>query len=77
MDIHKGLRACLLLLLVLTLVFGMIPAAKADKVSDAKEKLDALQEEKDALDADISDLQSQLSDNLEHMELCLADKILT
>lgn len=68
MDIHKGLRACLAMLLVLVLVFGTVPAAKADKVSDAKEKLDALQEEKDALDADISDLQSQLSDNLEHME---------
>lgn len=68
MDVHKGLRACLVLFLTLVLVLGMNPAAQADKVSDAKEKLDALQEEKDTLDADISDLQSQLSNNLEHME---------
>ena len=68
MDIHKGLRACLILVLTLALVLGMVPAADADRVSDAKEKLDALQEEKDTLDADISDLQSQLSNNLEHME---------
>ena len=68
MDVHRGLRIWLTVLLVLTLVFGMIPAVQADRVSEAKEKLDALQEEKDTLDADISDLQSQLSDNLEHME---------
>lgn len=55
-------------LLVLTMLFAAIPSVKADKVSEAKEKLEALQEEKDVIDEQIAQLQSQLSDNLDQME---------
>ena len=56
MDARKALRPWVALLLILTLLVGMVPAAAADKVSDAKEKLDALQEEKDAIDEKIEQL---------------------
>lgn len=74
MDTHRALRPWVALLLILTLLVGMIPAVAADKVSEAKEKLDALQEEKDAIDGKIAELQDQLSDNLSQMEDIVAQK---
>ena len=74
MDRRKLLRSCLALLLAVLLVAGVVPAASADKVTDAKEKLDALQEESDALDEEIAGIREQLSENLSQMEDIVAQK---
>ncbi len=74
MDVHRVIRSCLVGLLTLSLVLGLIPTAKADAVSEAKDKLDTLQQEKAALDDEISGLQSQLSDNLNQIEDMVAQK---
>ena len=59
---------------MLILVAGMIPAALADRVSEAKEKLDALESEQSEIDAQIAELRAQLSDNLDQMEDIVAQK---
>ena len=45
MDIHRALKRWLAWLLVLALCAGLAPTVAADKVSDAKDKLDELQKE--------------------------------
>ena len=68
---YRAFFACVL---AAALLVGMIPTAAADKVSEAKEALDALQEEKDAIDEQIDGLQEQLSENLSRLEDIAAQK---
>lgn len=74
MDVHRVIKPCLCVLLALLLVVGMIPAASADKLTEAKEKLESLQEEKDAIDDEIAALQAQMSENVSQMEDIVAQK---
>lgn len=62
------------MVLAASLLVGMIPTVWADEVSEAKEALEALQEEKDAIDGKIDDLQAQLSENLSRLEDIAAQK---
>ena len=74
MDVHRVVRSCLAGLLVVVLLFGTFPTVWADRVTEAKDKLDSLQQQKDDIDGQISGLQSQLSDNLDRMEDIVAQK---
>ena len=74
MDVRRVLRPCLALVLVLVLVVGMIPAASADKLTEAKEKLEALREEKSAIDDEIKALKAKMSENMDQMEDIVAQK---
>lgn len=74
MNVHRLIKPCLCVLLALLLVVGMIPAASADKLTEAKEKLESLQEEKDAIDDEIAALQAQMSENVSQMEDIVAQK---
>ena len=74
MDVHRVWKAGLALLLALTLVVGIAPAASADAVTDAKEKLDKLQEEKDAIDEEIAAIRGKMSENVDEMEQIVAQK---
>ena len=74
MDVHRVWKAGLALLLALALVVGIVPAASADAVTEAKEKLEKLQEEKDAIDDEIAALRAQMSENVNEMEQIVAQK---
>ena len=74
MDVHRVLRPYFCLLLALLLVIGTIPAVSADKLTEAKEKLELLQEEKDAIDDEIAALRAQMSENVSKMEDIVAQK---
>ena len=69
------LAGLLALLLIATMVAGMLPSlVNAESVSELKQQLDKLKEDKEALDSEIKGLRGQLSDNLDSMEKIVAQK---
>ena len=63
------------LLLLGNLVLNAIPSeVEAASASELKQQLDALEKEKDKIDAQLKELEGQLSDNLNEMEKIIAQK---
>ena len=72
------LAGVLAVIMIVTLIAGMLPslvnAAKGESVSELKQQLDALKEDKKKLDSEIKGLRDQLSDNLDSMEKIVNQK---
>jgi len=76
MDRHKIFRSVLLCLLAVALVLTCMPRTEAETSAEAKQRLEALEEQKAEMDEAISALRGKLSDNLSQIEDIVAQKSL-
>lgn len=69
------LAGILALIMILSLFIGVLPGmVDAKSISELEQQKAQYQEDKKKIDAEIADLQSQLSDNLDSMEAVVAQK---